>query len=186
MKRFVLLDRDGTIIREANYLSSARQIELNAGVIEGLRLIQQMGLGLAVVTNQSGLARGYFSMDDLEKVHARLSDLLAAEGVKLDGIFFCPHKPADACNCRKPRPGLVEQAVSRLRFDPRGAFVIGDKPCDMELGQAIGATTILVRTGFGEATTGSAELSTDYVVDGLVEAAEVIRTILSIPSEDLP
>lgn len=143
-RRYVLLDRDGTINVDRHYLRRAEDLELLPGAAAGLRALQDMGLGLIVVTNQSGIGRGYFSEDDLAAIHARLHALLAAEGVHLEGIYICPHLPADNCPCRKPRRGLVDQAIADLHFDPRESFVLGDQPCDMELSAAIGATGIQV------------------------------------------
>src|SRR5262245_39345312 len=148
-RRFVLLDRDGTINAERHYLSDPGQLELLPGVAAGLAEMQRLGLGLVVVTNQSGIARGYFSDARLAEIHNRMGALLHSAGVHLDGIYVCPHGPDDGCEGRKPLPGLVTHAAGELGFDPAQAFVIGDKPCDIELGREVGATTLLVRTGYG-------------------------------------
>ena len=149
MKVFALLDRDGTINVERHYLSRPDDVALLPGAAVGLKKIQALGLGLVVVTNQSGLARGYFNCEDLDAIHERLFDLLAAQGVEIDGVYLCPHHPDDHCSCRKPRPGLVKRAAEDFGFNPRNAFVIGDNRSDVALGQAVGASTILVRTGYG-------------------------------------
>jgi D-glycero-D-manno-heptose 1,7-bisphosphate phosphatase len=137
-----------------------------------------MDLGLVIVTNQSGIGRGFFDMTRLTLIHQRLCALFAAEGIHLDGIYFCPHTPEDDCGCRKPRTGLLERAARELGFDPGSTFVIGDKPCDIELGQRVGATTFLVRTGYGAEVATNAMVSPDYVVDGVWEAAQVIERLL--------
>ncbi len=173
-RRFVVLDRDGTIIAERHYLSDPEQVELLPGAAEGLRRMAALGLGLIVVTNQSGVARGYFDLERVAEVHQRLRTMLAAEQVELDGIYVCPHGPDADCACRKPRPGLLLEAAERFQFAPRTCFVIGDKPCDIELGQAVGATTILVRTGYGAEYEAAGTLQADHVVDDLVAAAERI------------
>ena len=111
-KRFVLIDRDGTINVEKHYLSDPDQLELYPGIGPALKRLQDAGFGLAVLTNQSGIARGYFDLDRLTQIHDRLRALLAAEGVTVDGIYICPHGPDDDCACRKPLPGMVEQAQS--------------------------------------------------------------------------
>ncbi|HSV28762.1 MAG TPA: D-glycero-beta-D-manno-heptose 1,7-bisphosphate 7-phosphatase [Candidatus Omnitrophota bacterium] len=172
MKRFVLIDRDGTINVEKNYLSDPDQLELLPGVAEALRMLQSMGLGIAVITNQSGIARGYFGLDALARVHARLREILKAEGVAVDGIYICPHGPDDDCACRKPLPGMVEQAMAEHGFDPKAAFMIGDKEADVGLGRGVGATTFLVRTGYGRKY--EAATKADHVVDDLLAAAHVI------------
>lgn len=177
-RRFVVLDRDGTIIVERHYLSDPEGVELLPRVASGLQQLSAMGLGLIVVTNQSGIGRGLFDTARLALIHQRLCALLAVEGIHLDGIYFCPHTPEDACACRKPRTGLLECAAQELDFDPGATFVIGDKPCDIELGQRVGATTFLVRTGYGAAVAADAMVRSDYVVDGVWEAAQMIECLL--------
>lgn len=179
-KRFVLIDRDGTINVEKHYLSDPGQLELYPGVGPALKRLQDAGFGLAVITNQSGVARGYFDLARLEQIHDRLRALLAAEGVTVDGIYICPHGPDDDCTCRKPLPGMVEQAVAEHGFDPAQSYMIGDKEVDVELGRAVGATTFLVRTGHGHkaAAIGS---KADYVVDDLVAAASHIVAEAAVP-----
>jgi len=172
-RRFVLLDRDGTLIAERNYLARVEDVELFPNTVPGLRLLHQAGLGLAVLTNQSGLGRGYFDWAALNAVHTHLAQLLANEGVSLDGIFVCPHTPDDDCACRKPQTGLVQQAAAELHFDPAASFVLGDKPCDIELGRQIGAATFLVRSGYG-ALWERQGLQADYIVDDVLAAARII------------
>ena len=172
---FVALDRDGTIIVERQYLSSPDQVELLPGTGAGLRAMRELGLGLVLVTNQSAVGRGYFDMARLEEVHGRLRELLLAEGVELDGIYVCPHTPEDGCDCRKPLPGLLLRASQELGFDPARAFVIGDKPCDIELGRGLGATTILVRTGYGAEHEAARAVMPHYVADDLLQAAGFLR-----------
>lgn len=171
-RRFVLIDRDGTINVERNYLSDPAELELYPGVAHAIRRLNEAGLGVAVITNQSGVARGYFDLARLEAIHARLKALLAAEGAAVDGVYICPHGPDDDCICRKPLPGMVEQAVAEHGFDPARAVMIGDKEVDVELGLAVGAEAFLVRTGYGrkyEATT-----KAHRVVDDLPAAVDVI------------
>jgi D-glycero-D-manno-heptose 1,7-bisphosphate phosphatase len=178
-RRVALLDRDGTIIAERHYLATADGVELLPGAVEGLRRLAGLGLGLAVVTNQSGLCRGYFDRTALAAIHDRMRELLAQGGVILDGIYVCPHTEEHACACRKPRPGLVRQAAAALGFDPADAFVLGDKACDVDLGRAVGATTILVRTGYGDRMPPEVRARADYVADDLRHAAEVIGSLVA-------
>jgi len=185
-RRFVLLDRDGTIIEERCYLADPRQVEVIPGAVEGLRQLSQLGLGLAVVTNQSGVARGLLDLARLNSIHDRMRELLAAEGVRLDAIYSCLHAPQDDCACRKPRPGMVQAAASELSFEPREAFVIGDKACDIQLGQAVGATNLLVRTGYGALTAAEAATTPDYVVDNLQQAALTIEWIVRMKKRGDP
>ncbi|HTU26556.1 MAG TPA: HAD family hydrolase, partial [Pirellulales bacterium] len=146
MRRYVLLDRDGTINIDRDYLSDPRELEFIPGAVAALKRLSVLGLGLVVVTNQSGVARGLIRPEQLVAVHNRLVELLAAEGLELEGIYACPHGPNDRCRCRKPDVGLVEQAARELQFDPRRSWLVGDKASDIELGQRVGATTLLVRT----------------------------------------
>jgi len=179
-RHFVLLDRDGTIIVERNYLSDYRLVELLPGAAKGLQLMGEMGLGRLIITNQSGIGRGYFGVEELDLVHRRMLELLAVEGISVDGIFYCPHNPdQQGCLCRKPRIGLIEQAVARLGFEPSQGFVIGDKTCDIEMGHRVQAKTLLVRTGYGAQVEAEQMTTPDWIVDDLVEAATVINNVLT-------
>jgi histidinol-phosphate phosphatase family protein len=169
----VLLDRDGTIIVEKNYLSDPGEAILEQGALEGLRMLVEAGATLAVVSNQSGVGRGYFSMEAVDAVNARISEQLAGAGIAVAGWYVCPHRPDDGCSCRKPRPGLVERAAADLNFDPRTAYIVGDKESDIELGIATRATPVLVRTGYG-AEVKPAFQNGVIVADNLVDAARQI------------
>lgn len=171
---FVLLDRDGTLNVERNYLSDPAQLELIPGVTEALKRLRDLGYGLAVVTNQSGVGRGYFTLEAVDKVHQRLRELLAEGGASVDAIYLCPHAPDEPCDCRKPLPGMARQAEAEFGFDPKQAIVIGDKKVDIDLGRAIGATTILVRTGWGADAEKAGDSSPDAIVDDLPAAVRWI------------
>ncbi len=176
-RRFVMLDRDGTLIHERHYLSDPEDVELLPGAVEGLLSLREMGLGLVVLTNQSGVGRGYFDVARLQLIHARMNELLAREGVVLDGIYYCPHRPEDACFCRKPSAGLVNLASSDLGFQPSDGFMIGDKASDVQLGKAVGATTFLVLTGYGSMELEESAGYADHVVIDLARAAEIVASI---------
>lgn len=167
----VFLDRDGTIIEERNYLSDPAGVALLPGAARGLARLRDLGLPLVLVTNQSGVGRGYFGRDAVERVHGRLIALLAEHGVRLSAIYSCPHTPADACGCRKPSPGLLTRAAGELNLNLSRSYVIGDKPCDIELGLVVGATTILVRTGYGARHAQAGDCAPDLVAADLAEAA---------------
>lgn len=179
-KRFVLLDRDGTIIVEKNYLSDPNGVELIPHAAPALRKLKELGLGLIVISNQAGVGRGYFNLKTLEAIHQRLKKILKNEGVDLDGIYFCPHTPENDCSCRKPKIGLVEKAANEHNFDPKLCFVVGDKKVDIDLGKNIGTTTILVRTGYGKQV--EKEVTPDYTVNNLLAAAEIIKNKLTSSS----
>jgi D-glycero-D-manno-heptose 1,7-bisphosphate phosphatase len=173
-RRYVLLDRDGTLIAERHYLARVEEMELLPNTLAGLRQLTELGLGLVVVTNQAGIARGYFGWQEVNAIHQHLTRLCADSGVPLAGIYVCPHGPDDACACRKPEPGLALAAANELNFNPATAFMIGDKPCDVDLGKRIGATTFLVRTGYGEQY--APESDADHIVADVLAAAAVIAT----------
>jgi len=182
MHKCVFLDRDGTIIVEKHYLSDAGQVELLPGVIEGLAAIKEMGFLLAVVTNQSGIARGFFSRKDLLRVNDRIDLLLGAQGIKIQKYYSCPHHPNDNCACRKPAPGLIRQASRELDIDLISSFMIGDKLCDLELARNSGVRSILVRTGYGMELENKISSMTlvkpyDYVANDLLDAADFISTV---------
>jgi D-glycero-D-manno-heptose 1,7-bisphosphate phosphatase len=173
--RFAVLDRDGTIIVERHYLADPDGVELLPGVGAGLRRLRELGFGMIIATNQSGLGRGYFDTARLNQIHQRLADLLREQGVVLDGIYCCPHVPEDDCPCRQPKPGLIVQAASELGFDPAQCVVIGDKPCDIDLGRGVGAFTVLVKTGYGASFAISGDIGADAIADDLEHAAQIVH-----------
>ena len=143
----VLLDRDGTINVDTHYLSRPAEVVLLPGVLEGLRQLQKMGLPLVIITNQSAIGRGFLTESGLEAVHRRLLILLSEGGVTIDMIYYCPHRPEEMCNCRKPHPELALRAAAELNGDLHRSFMVGDKPSDIEFGRTIGARTLLVGSG---------------------------------------
>jgi D-glycero-D-manno-heptose 1,7-bisphosphate phosphatase len=176
-RRFVMLDRDGTLIFDRHYLSSPEMVELLPGVVDGLRVMREMGLGLVVLTNQSGVGRGLFDLSALDRVHDRLKLLLKKNGLEVDGIYFCPHLPEDGCDCRKPAAGMAIRASKELDFDTKEAFMIGDKAIDMKFGKSVGATTLLVLTGYGKEQREMCVVETDYVANDLICAARIIHQL---------
>ena len=177
-RRFIVLDRDGTLIEECSYLSDPAQVKFIPGAVGALLDLKELGFGLVVITNQSAIGRSFLDEARLNLIHRRLTEMLAAEGVHLDGFYFCPHKPEDDCCCRKPRTGLIEKASEELDFSLRSSIVIGDKASDIEMGRAVGAMTLLVRTGYGAQVVAEEEVAADYVVDDLPAAAEIIRSMM--------
>jgi len=155
----LLIDRDGTVMVDKNYLSNPEEVELIEGSAEALKAAAAAGYKLIIVSNQSGVARGYFGIEDVERVNARLLEMLMQKGVQIDALYYCPHHPSEGvlseftrpCNCRKPAPGMAEQAALELSVDLRRSFVIGDSLSDLNLARAIGAQPLLVRTGYGRA-----------------------------------
>jgi D-glycero-D-manno-heptose 1,7-bisphosphate phosphatase len=174
----VLVDRDGTINVERNYLSSPDQIELFPETVAGIKLLRSLGLPVAVVTNQSAIGRGYFDLAKLDEIHDRLHAILQEAGVGVDAVYFCPHTPEDSCDCRKPLTDMARRAALEFNAELSKSFVIGDNVCDIELGKNVGATTFLVRTGYGVRTEQEGKTQADYTVENLFEAASVIKGIL--------
>jgi heptosyltransferase-2 len=143
----VFLDRDGTLNQDTGYVKAPEELVLLPGVPQALVRLRQAGARLIVLTNQSGVGRGFFSLRDLEMIHARLRDLLEQDHVRLDAVYFCPHHPDDHCPCRKPRPGMVNQAVVDHQVDLSRSYLIGDQARDIELAHRAGIRSVLVMTG---------------------------------------
>lgn len=148
----IFVDRDGTLIKEVGYLRRLEQIEILPGVPEAIQLLRQQGLKVAVITNQSAVARGLITEGELREIHQKLSDELARHGAFLDGIYYCPHHPTEGvepyrivCDCRKPKAGLARRAAADLNMDIARSYVVGDQSSDMELASRIGAKGILIK-----------------------------------------
>jgi D-glycero-D-manno-heptose 1,7-bisphosphate phosphatase len=179
----ILLDRDGTINRETGYLGDPEELELLPGAAEGLRRLREAGYRLVVLTNQAGVARGYYDEAAVAVVHERLREMLRVQGVELDGIYYCPHHPNGTgayrrvCPNRKPGVGMYEQAARDLDLDLARCAAIGDKVTDLLPGIALGCRTVFVRTGHGQAQLDAGDLEgvpIDHVADDLLAAAEWI------------
>lgn len=143
-RRYALLDRDGTIIVDKVYLADPDGIEFAPGALQGMRLLRDAGFEMVLITNQSGIARGYFDEAALEAVHARLRVLLETEGLHLAAILHCPHGPGDGCACRKPAPGMVLDAMRKFGFGPADAVFIGDSDADMGAARAAGVRAVRI------------------------------------------
>lgn len=174
-KRFVILDRDGTIIQDKDHLTKVSEVELIPNAAKAIKKLKELDLGVIILTNQTVVGNGHISLKDLEEIHKRILELLQKEGATIDEIFFCPHKVEDNCSCRKPKLGLIEQALRKHDFDPKDCFVIGDKALDVEMGQAMGASTFLVRTGYGAEVEKQKKIHPEYVANDLLDAADIIE-----------
>ncbi|MGE3513098.1 MAG: D-glycero-alpha-D-manno-heptose-1,7-bisphosphate 7-phosphatase [Vicinamibacterales bacterium] len=183
----VFLDRDGTIIDEVGYLDRPERVMLFPFATVAIRALNRAGFRVIMVTNQSGIARGFFDEATVQAVHAHIAERLAEGGAHLDAYYYCPHHPdgrvapyAGPCSCRKPARGLIERAVRELSVDPARSFTVGDRWLDVKLAQNVGGRGILVRTGYGalEETRPPADVVVDAVVNNLVEA---VGHILSSP-----
>jgi heptosyltransferase-2 len=143
----VFLDRDGTLNEDSGFVKAPDELRLLPGVPEALARLQQAGARLVVLTNQSGVGRGFFSLRDLELIHARLRELLGRMHVQLDAIYFCPHHPSEDCPCRKPKRGMVDRAVAERRIDLSRSYLVGDQARDIEMAHLAGIRSVLVTTG---------------------------------------
>ncbi len=172
LKRGVFLDRDGTINQEVGYLSDPEAVELIPGAARAIRLVNHLGLRTVVVSNQSGVARGYFPLSSVEETNRRLGLLLAQETATVDEIYYCPHHPDDGCLCRKPEPGLLRRAAEELRIDLSSSYMVGDRAEDIEVIHRVGGRGVLVLTGYGEGQLeGWSGSLPDFVAQDLMEAA---------------
>ena len=182
MKRpAVFLDRDGTIVydRPGHYLTDPERLRIYKGAFQALKIMSALGYRLIVVTNQAGIGRGYMTLKTSVAINLKLRRDLAAKGVFLDGIYFCPHLPDEGCACRKPGPGLIKEALKHHRIDLSRSVVIGDKTCDMKLADSLGLASILVKTGHGrsELRKRPGLAGGRAVKKGLLEAAAWIKGV---------
>lgn len=145
----LFLDRDGVVIVDRNYLSDPERVELLPGVAESMRQATEAGFLLVGVSNQSGLGRGLFTLEDLSRVMIRVDALLAQAGTGFDGFYYCPHAPQDLCRCRKPASGLLDELRQSCHWDPSRSWMVGDKASDIAFGRSHGLGAVLVETGYG-------------------------------------
>lgn len=183
MKRAIFLDRDGTINVDVGYLHRLEDLELFPWAADSLRLLKRAGYVLVVVTNQSGVARGMIDPGFIQVCHDEMRKRLQPAGADLDALYYCTHHPLGSvkefavdCRCRKPMPGMIEDAARDLGIDPRQSWVVGDKWLDVNLGRAVGARSILVRTGWGaeQEQKRPAGQEVDAICDNLIHAVSVI------------
>jgi D-glycero-D-manno-heptose 1,7-bisphosphate phosphatase len=170
----LFLDRDGVVMEDAGYVARPEDVRLVPGAAAALRSAAAAGLRLVLLTNQSGIGRGYYAESDFRRVQSRLEELLAGEGVRLDAVFACPHAPEDDCACRKPRPGMAEALRRTHGWSARRAWMVGDKASDLGLARRAGLRPLLVRTGEGAATEAAGGAGSAPVHDDLAAAVAAI------------
>ncbi len=147
MQKFILLDRDGVINHDSdNYIRSTDEWHPISGSLEAIALLNQHGYKVIVITNQSGLARGYYNEATLAEIHKKMHQLTAAKGGEIDAVFYCPHGPNDNCACRKPKPGLLQQFAKANNISLTDIYFVGDKLSDIQAAIAAGAKPMLVKT----------------------------------------
>jgi D-glycero-D-manno-heptose 1,7-bisphosphate phosphatase len=183
MRAAVFLDRDGTIIEEADYLMRLERVAFFPYSVDAVRLLNRSGMAVVVVTNQAGVARGLYPETFVAEAHAHIAAHLARGGARVDGFYHCPHYPQAVleeyrieCDCRKPQPGMLRRAAADLDLDLARSFIVGDRWHDLAAGQAVGARGILVRTGHGRRAEAapSPTITAEAVVDNLMQAVSWI------------
>jgi len=170
-KKAIFLDRDGTLIEEVNFLSTAGQTRLFDHTAEALTLFRDSGFSLFVVTNQSGVARGFFDVGAVDEVHSKIRNELVLRGLRIESFEYCPHLPDAGCACRKPNTGMIERIRREYSIDLEQSWVIGDKLLDIQLGRNAGCRTALVLTGYGSSHRAQLEQMPDIIAANLLEAA---------------
>jgi D-glycero-D-manno-heptose 1,7-bisphosphate phosphatase len=194
MNKAVFLDRDGTVNEEVGYLTDLGKLRLIPGAGAAIRRLNEAGFKVVLVTNQSGVARGYFPESLVHEAHARMREMLRLEGARIDAVYYCPHHPKAGnsrytvdCDCRKPKTGLIDRARKDLAIDIEHSYMVGDKWSDVELAQRAGAHAVLVTSGFAPDEPGNKRpesvLDPDFTACNLTAAAEWIigREVTSKP-----
>lgn len=179
----VFLDRDGTINVEIQYLHEPEKFDFLPSAIRALKILQDNGFKLIIITNQAGIAKNLYKQEDMIRTHNHMKNLLEKENIYLDRIYYCPHKSEDRCECRKPSPGMINQAILENSIDPSKSWMIGDKISDIKSGNLAYVRTILVMTGYGrEQLKMIADLppveklisTPNYIAENLMKASEII------------
>lgn len=185
--RAVFLDRDGTISFEVGYIDNVNDFKLIPGVTKALYELQELGFKLIVISNQSGVARGYFPESRVSEINNKMNGLMKEAGIEFDGIYYCPHLESGSvkdyavnCSCRKPKPGMILKAENEHSIDLNSSFMIGDSIVDVQCGKNAGLKTIFVRTGHGTKNEAGLENFSlaerpDHIADDLSAAVEFIR-----------
>jgi len=169
----LLLDRDGVINEERQYLHDPKDLIVIAGVAEAIAAINRRKIPVAVVTNQAGIGRGMYGVDAYRAVNSAIEAFLALSGAHIDAWYFCPHHPDVECTCRKPRPGMVLDASNDLSLDLGRSVLVGDKVSDLEAGRAAGCRTVLVRTGYGR------QVEAELLATDRLQLADLVSDSLS-------
>lgn len=185
----VFLDRDGVINEEVNYLYKPKDLVFIPSAIEAIKILNNKNLLAIVVTNQAGIARGYFSENDVDFLHQYIQNQLSSYSTHIDSFYYCPHHPSEGlehyllnCCCRKPEPGMLHQAEIDFGIDLKQSYLIGDKYSDISAGQRVGCKTILVKTGHGsnELKSPSKDINPDYISPDILDAVLWIMEDLKV------
>jgi len=183
--RAVFVDRDGTLNTEIEYLHRVEEFEWIPGTVDAIRRLNEAGVLVLVITNQAGVAHGYYSEDDVHRIHRHMQNELEAEGARIDAFYYCPYHPDGTVakyrrpsRCRKPETGMLERGLAEWKIEPEQCVVIGDRNTDVETGRRMGMKTILVRTGYGAGETAST--SADHVVPDIASAVDLLLEVAEI------
>ena len=169
--KVVFLDRDDTINRDVPYCSRPEDFELLSTVASGIDLLRRGGFKVIVITNQSGIARGYLSEETLHRIHDKMKMDLAAEGTTIDGLYYCPHHPDDDCECRKPKTRMIRRAEAEHSIDLSHSYVVGDRLLDVQLAQAVGSRSVMVPRQHGLEELRQGHLTATHIASDLHSAA---------------
>jgi D-glycero-D-manno-heptose 1,7-bisphosphate phosphatase len=170
--QYIFLDRDGTIIKDKHHMHKIKDIEFLPRALEGLQKLQSLGFQLIIISNQSGVTRGYFSKEEAEYFHKEVLKKLKGNNITIRDSLFCYHREEDGCSCRKPKTGLVTKAAKKFRINLTDSFFIGDKDCDIKLGRNCKGKTILIKNGQYKTT-----VKPDFIVNSLNEAHQILSAI---------
>ncbi len=173
----VFLDRDGVINEDYGYVYKIEDFHIYNEVFPALKLLKDAGYKLLIITNQSGIGRGYYTEEDFKRITEYMLGILKKEGIEIDDIYYCPHHPEGVipeytmkCNCRKPETGMIEEGIKKFNIDVKKSFLIGDKETDIEAGRKVGLKTILVKTGRGKDYINTTKA--DYIADNILDAVK--------------
>ncbi len=172
MNKAIFFDRDGTINADPGYVHNVKDFKLLDGAIEGLLLLRDFKL--FIITNQSGIGRGYYKEEDMHKFNRRLIEELKKNGIHITEIYFCPHSPEEDCECRKPNTKFVDEAKDKYDLDMKKSWVIGDHPSDIELAHRAGCRSVYVLTGHGQKHIKEMKSKPDFMASNLLKAAQYI------------
>lgn len=178
--KLIILDRDGVINEDSDdYIKSPDEWIPIPGSLDAIARLNHAGYAVAIASNQSGIARGYFSLETLAAMNVKMNDMLSQVGGRVDAMFFCPHGPKDGCDCRKPRPGLLTEIGNRFQASLGNVLFVGDNINDVKAAQAAGAKPVLVKTGKGEQTINMMAENNINNIPVYVDLADVVNTVLA-------
>jgi len=173
MNKAIFLDRDGVINEDKGFIKKIKDFDIFQGVFQALKQFQEKGFKLIIITNQSGIGRGYYTEQDFHKLTDYILDLFKKQGIKIEKVYFCPHKPEDNCECRKPKTKLITQAIEKFNINLSESWMIGDKEKDILMGKAVGCKTVLVESSHSK----DLEIPQTKKVKSLKEASDYILSL---------